>query len=152
MNKKTLLITSCSSRKLSTPAPAIELYQGTLFKKVIELVENNHFDLKILSAKYGLINPDKFLHPYNKVIRNKEDILKIRSEHLPKLKKIQDNYDRIIVIMGKKYRDVIKPLFNEKYIIISDNRGIGGYLSLLNEFLKLPKKELMRRLETFQTQ
>ena len=51
--------------------------------------------------------------------------------------------------MGKNYREVVEPLFNDKFIIIYDKRGIGGYLSLISRFNKLHTDQLLNELEKF---
>ncbi len=41
--------------------------------------------------------------------------------------------------MGKNYKMVIEPLFdNEKYIVLIDPRGIGGYKHIITNLLKIP--------------
>jgi len=147
--KKTLIITSCSSQKLSHLAPAKNLYQGTLFKKVKKLADNNHFEFKIISSKYGLLSSNEIISPYDKTIKNERDIMKIRELVIPKLKDIQNNYDLIIIIMGKNYRKIIEPLFDKKYLIIHDSRGIGGLISLISKLLKIPRKNLLSKLRSY---
>lgn len=145
--KKTLLLTSCSSKKLSTSAPAKFLYQGVIFKKIKKIAKNNHFDFKIISAKYGLLNSNEIIKPYDKSIKNKEDILQLREIVIPKLKSIQNDYDLIIIIMGEKYRQVIKPaLIESKYKMIHDTRGIGGLTSRLNKYLRNPIDKMLKDL------
>ena len=55
---KILVISGCSQKKLSYPAPAKDLNQGQLFKAIKELTTQNQFDLKILSGKYGIIESE----------------------------------------------------------------------------------------------
>lgn len=146
-SKNILLITGCTSKKLNHAAPAKYLYQGVLFKKLRRIVKQNNFDLKILSAKYGLLDSDVLIKPYDKIIKNEEDIIKLREMVLPKLKSIEDDYETIILVMGKKYRDVLKPMFeNEKYKMIYDSRGIGGLTSKLNKYIKSPVRILFNDL------
>lgn len=136
-SKNILLITGCSAKKLNKSAPAKYLYQGVLFKKIKKLVAYNQLDFMILSTKYGLIHANDIIEPYNKTLKNKNDILELRKRVIPKLKVIEINYDLIIIIMGRRYRDVISPLFSDnKYKMIYDERGIGGLTSKINEYLK----------------
>ncbi|KKN12075.1 hypothetical protein LCGC14_1020140 [marine sediment metagenome] len=149
MRLKVLVLAGCSQKKLNYPAPAIELNQGQLFRGIKKLTMSNNFDLKILSGKYGLLDSNEIIAPYNQKIRTKKDILRIRRRIFPKMLKTTEIYDLIIVIMGKNYREVIEPLFNENFIIIYDKRGIGGYLSLISKFNKLPTNQLLKELEKF---
>jgi len=146
---KILVLTGCSQRKLCYPAPAIELNQGQLFRGIKKLARSNNFDLKILSGKYGLLDSNEIISPYNQKISTKKDILRIRRKSFPKLFRAIERYDLIIVIMGKNYREVIEPVFNDKFIVIYDKRGIGGYLSLISRFNKLHTTQLLKELEKF---
>ena len=146
---KILILAGCSQKKLNYPAPVIELNQGQLFRGIKKLARSNNFDLKILSGKYGLLDSNEIISPYNQKIRTKKDILRIRRKIFPKMLKTIERYDLIIVVMGKNYREVIEPLFNEKFIIIYDKRGIGGYLSLISKFNKIPTIQLLKELEKF---
>jgi hypothetical protein len=58
-------LVSCSDTKLSTPAPARELYTSTLFKKSLAYAESRCSTTYVLSAKHGLVALDKVLAPYD---------------------------------------------------------------------------------------
>lgn len=46
-DKKIVIIAGCSKKKLSYPAPAIDLNQGQLFKAIKKLALKHDFDMKI---------------------------------------------------------------------------------------------------------
>ncbi|MBA7467105.1 hypothetical protein ES707_02301 [subsurface metagenome] len=144
-----MIIAGCSQKKLNCAAPAIELNQGQLFRSIKKLAKAHNFDLKILSGKYGLLDSDQIISPYNQKIRTKKDVLRVRRIITPRLIEIHDYYDLIIVILGKKYLEVIEPLIDNKFLILYDRRGIGGYLSLFSKYNKLPKNQLLKELEKF---
>ena len=85
MMKKILVIAGCSKKKLSNPAPAIDLNQGQLFRSIRKLVIQNHFDLKVLSGKYGLLEPNEVIKPYNQMIKTKADIIRVRKMTSPRI-------------------------------------------------------------------
>jgi hypothetical protein len=145
--KQIVIITGCSVKKLNIKAPALELYQGVVFKKVKDLATSLGLDFMILSAKYGLIDGSEILSPYNTVIKKKEDILKLRERVIPQLLQIEKVYSLIILIMGKNYRAVIAPRFGEKYKMIHDSRGIGALTSRLNKYIKSSLEVFMGDLE-----
>ena len=150
MMSKILIIAGCSQKKLLNPAPAIELNQGQLFKAIRKLAIKNQFDLKILSGKYGLLEPDQIIEPYNQKIKTKADIKRVREIVNPTITQIWRDYGIIIVIMGKNYREVLKPFFDNKFYVVFDKRGIGGYKSLLVHYLRLPTPQLLQELKKFQ--
>lgn len=68
MDKKIVLI-SCVSKKLSYPAKAIEIYTSTLFKSNLKYAYSFKPDyIFILSAKYGLLDLETVIEPYNKTL------------------------------------------------------------------------------------
>ena len=144
-----MIIAGCSQKKLNYAAPAIELNQGQLFRSIKKLAKSHNFALKILSGKYGLLDSNQIISPYNQKISTKKDVLRVRRIITPRLIKLHKDYDLIIVMLGKKYLDVIEPLIDNKFLIIYDRRGIGGYLSLFSKYNKLPKIQLLQELERF---
>ena len=147
-NKKILVITSCSAKKkrISAPIRAIDLYQGDFFKKVKKFALLNQFDLNIISAKYGLITSDEEISYYNVRIKNHADIQHLKPKVIPKLKNMTYNYDKILILMGIDYKKIIESAVNEKFIHFFDKRGLGGYLSLMNDLLQLNQKQLYKLL------
>jgi hypothetical protein len=59
-----LYLVSCVSQKLSVPAPAADLYKSAWFRKARSYVAKSGGPWLILSAKYGLVHPDKVIEPY----------------------------------------------------------------------------------------
>jgi hypothetical protein len=60
-----VLILACSASKLEVAAPAIDIYTGAIFRKGREYAQREGLWTMILSAKYGLINWDHPVSPYN---------------------------------------------------------------------------------------
>ena len=149
LEQKIVIIAGCSQKKLNYAAPAIEINRGQLFRSIKKLAKSHNFALKILSGKYGLLDSNQIISPYNQKIRTKKDVLRIRRLITPRLIEIHKDYDLIIVMLGKKYLEVIEPLIDNKFLILYDRRGIGGYLSLFSKYNKLSKNQLLKELEKF---
>lgn len=145
-NKKILVITSCSAKKKKESMKAIDLYDGDFFRKVKKFVKLHNFDLRIISAKYGLLSPDDEIPPYNEKIKNSDDIVILQKKVFPKLRNIINKYDKILILMGEDYKNIIKPISNENFIYFFDNRGLGGYKSLLTHLLKMERRNLFKLL------
>jgi len=144
---KLLIITSCSKKKLNYSAKAKDLYQGNLFKKVNILSKKIGADLMVLSTKYGLINSETIIEPYDQKILYKSDIDRLRKISNPILSNLESIYTKIVIIMGQKYRKVIQPVINNstKCIIVNSKSGIGGYLKKVNMLIESnnPRKEIL---------
>lgn len=148
-SNKILVICGCSKEKLSNPAPAQYIYQGRLFKKVKKLVNYKKLNFKILSAKYGLVDPMQKIKPYNKTIRNKNEIIELRKKINPKMTILENEYSLIILVMGKKYREVFRPLFKtNKYKMIYSSQGIGSLLVKIDKYIKSPLPAMLEDLES----
>lgn len=65
-----IVIIPCGAKKLNHPAKAINMYQGSYYKKYREyaLALTNLDNLFILSAKYGLLKPNQVIEPYSKTL------------------------------------------------------------------------------------
>ncbi len=61
-------LVACSSKKLPHPTPARDLYRGQLFKAARACVEAKGWPWHILSARYGLVDVDEVLEPYDQVL------------------------------------------------------------------------------------
>ena len=148
MDHRILVITNCSKKKLTHASKAIQLYQGQFFNKVVNFTRRMNFDLKIISAKYGLISPEKIIKPYDKKINNSE-VIKLREGISESIKVILDDYDKIIFLMGRNYLKCFEDyLDNPKMIIAEDNRGSGGFLQLITCLEKIPKKKFLKFIKS----
>ena len=144
-DQRILVITGCTKEKLgfdeSTKTQAKRMYQGRLFKTVRDYCEAMRFDYVIISAKYGLIFPDEVIEGYEKVIRTKEDIENIRSLVEERLRPLLKNYDKIVVIAGKRYREVLKNLWDERFVWVK-SRGYGDLCSIVKRVIPKEKSLL----------
>ncbi len=113
------IVTQCSGVKLSTPAKAKDLYQGPAFKKARVLAERCSVPWFIFSSKYGLLDPERMIEPYELALwhNNNMKAAARAGKPLPPLAdpkvvlmlkieatKILSGYDRrIIYLMSRKY-------------------------------------------------
>jgi cytoplasmic iron level regulating protein YaaA (DUF328/UPF0246 family) len=105
---------SCSKTKLGYPAPACKLYQGTLFKKSLKYCTDNFDVVYILSAKYGLLELNQIIEPYEETLNNKTKIeRKIWSEKVKKQIQEKQIHGVFWFFTGEKYHEFFtgeKPL------------------------------------------
>lgn len=55
----------CSLKKRNSPCRAEEMYQGDFFKKALFYCKKKYDKVFILSAKYGLLELDTLIEPYD---------------------------------------------------------------------------------------
>jgi hypothetical protein len=124
---KILVISSCTKRKKEGKNKASEMYIGKqhlLVKKGIEILrKDNYVNWYIISAKYGLINENYVIEPYDLSFNNmsKKNIRKVSTKlgiedkllsiiqnqssegRLVDLSKGKICYDKAFFILGEKY-------------------------------------------------
>lgn len=110
---KKIILISCCSKKLAYTAKAKDLYISTLFKSSFAYAKSLSPDkIFILSAKYGLLELDDIIEPYDETLnRKKVNELKSWSQDvLDKLSKEVDlDKDEIYFLAGDKYRKFLIP-------------------------------------------
>jgi len=110
--KKFILI-SCSSKKAPRKAKAKDLYVSPLFIGNLRYARSLKPDgIFILSAKYGLLELDSEIEPYNTTLKNMSSAqVKAWADHVLKQLKEQANLqsDHFIFLAGEKYRKYLVP-------------------------------------------
>ena len=106
-----LCLVSCVSKKQPRQAPARDLYVSDWFAKARKLVEAQGWPWFILSAKHGLVHPDKEIAPYEKTLNEMRvaerrawasDVMRALECHL-------DGVQTVVVFAGQRYREFLAP-------------------------------------------
>jgi hypothetical protein len=66
--EKTIYLISCVRKKCAAPTMAKDLYTSSWFKKARLFAEATGCPWFILSAKHGLLSPDRVVAPYEKTL------------------------------------------------------------------------------------
>ena len=148
---KDICIVTCGKKKIwdinpnTGPKEAKEVYIGPLSKKAKEYAEKYYPEnWIILSAKYGFLNPNDI------ITQNYDACFHIKDSKTISLEKLKvqienknlDEYNRITVLSGKFYTQLIIDLFPDKEIInpLNGCNGIGYMLKRINDSIKSNKK------------
>jgi len=113
-------------------APAKMMYKGKLFEAVREFCESKKLDYLVISAKYGLLYPNEVIEGYNKVLRTRRDVEEIKPLVEQRLKPILVDYDKIVVIAGKKYQETLSNLWDDHFFTIQ-SKGYGDLCSKIRK-------------------
>jgi hypothetical protein len=110
---KTIALVACVSKKNKRPMEARDLYISDWFKKASVYAETISEKWYILSAKYGLVDPNAIIEPYNETLNNmpvserRTWSLRVMQDLRPQL----DIGDHIVILAGMKYREfLVEPL------------------------------------------
>jgi len=118
-----LLLVSCTAKKASKPGKAINVYDGPYFH-IIRKYYNKSIDIKIISAKYGLIDADDKIAPYDHKMK-KEDAEIYKQVYKKDLEELFSKYSSIAFCGSKLYASVIP---ENNVNIINDRIGIQLHL------------------------
>jgi hypothetical protein len=133
----TIYLVSCVSKKKNATLPAKTLYDSEWFRKARSYVESTGKTWYILSAKYGLIEPDSLIEPYNQTLNlmPKDERVRWSNRVLSELKARITRNDTVIILAGSKYQEyLLDGLRNicARVEIPMQNLRIGEQLSWLS--------------------
>lgn len=99
----------CASRKRSARAPARDLYESALFRKMRAVVEELGSPWFILSARHGLVQPDQQLDPYDLALKDMRasERRSWAKRVIGQMESVLPPADRIVVFAGKTYREFL---------------------------------------------
>ncbi len=143
LNKNRLLIVSCSKAKRDVEGliPAINLYDGPIYrllrKRITDFTNENGLDIKILSAKYGLIDPLTPIRNYDQIMtKERAEQLKysIYREFSQLLSKKE--YDEILINLGANYMLA----FEQSLTVIPETTSINILKGPIGKRLQITKR------------
>jgi hypothetical protein len=105
---KRLLIMACGKVKKDEPGNAINVYDGPFFKMVRKYLKSrdNHLDVKIISAKYGLIDSKDKISPYDIKMGAKSSKI-YRNIYRLDFQDFSLRYNEIFLLGGKNYQSIV---------------------------------------------
>ena len=136
-----LCLVSCVWTKQSHQTLARDLYVSVWFAKVRKLVEAQGWPWFILSAKHGLVHPDKEIAPYEKTLNTMRvaerrawasDVMQALDCHL-------DGLQTVVVFAGQRYREFLVPELCKRGVRVEvpmEGLKIGEQLAWLNHRIK----------------
>lgn len=140
---QTVHLVACCSKKLSTPAPARELYCSPLFLKTRAVVEATGQPWFILSARHGLVEPTQVLEPYNWSLKDSGKRLREAwgSRAMSSLNHKMGRSVRLVLWAGHDYRDALHwgirhhLCWSIEQVVPLKGLGIGQQLQRLDQIL-----------------
>ena len=109
--RKGIVLLSCVKSKRNYQCKAGDMYTSALFQKMMAYAQSlNPKKIFILSAKYGLLNPDDMIDPYERTLKNMkaDERQKWAQDVLSKLGQSCDfESDKFIFLAGLPYREYL---------------------------------------------
>ena len=115
-----LCLVSCVKTKLPNPAPARQLYVSDWFRKARAVVEAEGWPWRILSAKYGLVDPETVIEPYEKTLNSmrKSERVEWSRTVLTSLDPSLADVDSVVIFASERYREFLMPALRERGITV----------------------------------
>ena len=131
-----IVLISCVSKKGNEEAEAKNLYLSPLFRYNLKYASFFNPDkIFVLSAKYGLLNLEDKVKPYEKSLNKmrSREVKEWSKKVLRELKEISNlEKDEFIFLAGERYRKFLIPSI-KNYKIPLEGLGIGKQLKFLKE-------------------
>lgn len=138
---KTIILLGCGKEKSMKPCKAKNMYIGRYFKKNYEYAQylSKKYNAKIfiLSAKYGLLDLETEINPYNITLNNQNEANKKRwaIKVINQLNKIIYINDNIIFLAGENYTKYLKKYYKNHQEPLKGLR-MGEKMKRINNLLK----------------
>lgn len=132
----TIVLISCVSKKLSHKAKARDLYISPLFRMNLKYAQRfSPQKVFILSAKYGLVQLDEEIEPYD-VTLNQMSARERRNWAAKVVSQLQEHSNlennHFVILAGQKYRQYLLPHL-KSYEVPLAGLPIGKQLQFLKE-------------------
>lgn len=135
-NSKQIALIACSKTKRMGTHKAKDLYQGELFKKSFEYCSKNYSRVFILSAKYGLLDPDSVISYYDETLKTKTEADKKNwaEKIIKQIHSLNIDFENIICFAGKDYNKYLPCV---KFFNQFKNFAIGKQLNFYKRKLSV---------------
>jgi hypothetical protein len=111
-----IALVSCVKSKRALPAPAQDLYISPLFRGLRSYAEKNTDRWYILSAKYGLLSPERVVDPYELTLNRmpKADREAWARQVQEQMVAVLPLGARITLLAGSRYREELEPFLRQR--------------------------------------
>lgn len=131
-----IVLISCVSMKNNYPCIAREMYVSPLFKGAYAYAKKLNADkIFILSAKYGLLDEEQLIEPYNETLNTKSDNeIRIWADkvYAELQRKTNVQTDEFVFLAGERYRKHLVAKLANVHIPLA-GLGIGKQLAFYKE-------------------
>jgi hypothetical protein len=122
-SRRRIGLISCTKAKLNRPAPARELYSASdLFRKAAAYCDANLDGWFVLSAKYGLVEPERVLEPYDVTLKTMSNSERRRwgAQVAQQLRQLGD-----VALEAHAGADYVRPLLEAGVVLVEPLRGLA---------------------------
>lgn len=142
-----VIVIGCGKSKLEAPARARELYTGSLFRMARLYAEAWNEPWFIVSAKYGLMDPERVIEPYEmRLQQRKGGNLQAWADRVATGIKVEAGMEPVQLLMGRDYAEPIGRALDRvglRWCAPMDGFGLGHRLQWLKARAALVRQETL---------
>lgn len=131
-----IALISCSKTKSNTRTKAMHMYQGNLFLKSLMFCFRYNIKTYILLAKYGLLDLEDVIDPYEDTLNNKSKLERLEWSDRVNASLVSLGISEAIIFAGKRYHEFL----NIKKILPLEGLRLGQQLKWFNDKEKTYEK------------
>ena len=136
---------ACSKTKCTHRDLARHMYVSSLYRKSVLAAEGLGVQFSILSAKYGLLDPDQVVEPYDLTLKGKSTAFKAAwaARVDAQIQKTFDHGKCLIVLAGDDYYQPLLEVDGKtpNYFAPMKGLSLGNRLAFLNQCIRLKKRQ-----------
>ena len=139
--RRTIALVACVAKKQPTPRPAQDLYCSAWFRKASAYASRVADGWYILSAKHGLVPPDRIIAPYNETLKTMPAAARRAWAEgvLDDLDAVLKPSDHLMILAGQDYRTFLVASLQQRGFIVNvpmEGLRIGEQMSWLKRRLE----------------
>ncbi|MEV7228330.1 DUF6884 domain-containing protein [Polymorphospora sp. NPDC051019] len=142
--REALVIVPCGSAKLDHPAPAADMYTGSYHRACRRAADRIGGRLLILSARYGLLNPNTVIDPYD-LRMNQPGAVTVPTLRAQARRMGIDVADSVTVLAGRDYADPVTAVWPHAARPLDGTRGMPEQMAMLAELARTPTTPVVTR-------
>jgi len=125
-------VVACSARKANGIGTARDLYRGDLFRKSRRYCERHCDEWIILSARWGVVEPDEWLEPYDQRLPgSKRERAGWTAQVAAELQARYSSDVTFVLLCGRQYAEAVEATGYRIERPLAGCRGIGEMLRWL---------------------
>lgn len=136
---------SCSKTKGDHRDLARNMYASPLYRKSVAVAEGWGLTFSILSAKYGLLDPDETIDPYDLTLKGASRQFKLEWAHRvdSQIRSSIDRKKRLVMLAGDDYFAPLAEVGTKdplKFLAPMQGISLGNRLVFLNQCIRIKKR------------